>query len=422
MSPVKRIIGIAVIFCVASIGWMVLGGVMTSRTEAQTGALSGEVSELWGQPQAQKAPTLVFHWTTWEDQVRKETVNDSVKTIRERVAVEHSENVSPISTDINVGLHLDQRLKGLVWYSLYAVDFAGTWHYRHDLPQDGWLEVIFTFADPQGLYDAFHLSIAGQDRAQQLRPDQGKVSTRVAVKPGADIAIGASYTSRGQSTWQYVPSDGVARLEAFKLAMTTDFADIDYPPQSMSPSSRERDAGGWKLGWQFDRVITGRSIGMFMPTRIQPGAMASQLAFSAPISLLFFFMLIYVLATLRKIDIHPVNYMFLAGAFFAFHLLFGYSVDHISLIPAFVVASLTSIVLVVTYLRLVVSARFALVEAALAQVVYLVGFSLAHFWEGYTGLTVTILAIVTLFVLMQLTGRRRWKSSTPPPDERRAIA
>jgi Mlc titration factor MtfA (ptsG expression regulator) len=45
-----------------------------------------------------------------------------------------------------------------------------------------------------------------------------------------------------------------------------------------------------------------------------------------------------------------------------------------------------------------------------AQAVYLIGFSLAHFWEGFTGLTVTVLAIVTLFVLMQLTGRVRWSS------------
>ena len=40
--------------------------------------------------------------------------------------------------------------------------------------------------------------------------------------------------------------------------------------------------------------------------------------------------------------------------------------------------------------------------------VYLVGFSLANFWEGFTGLTVTVLGIATLFALMQLTGRLDW--------------
>jgi hypothetical protein len=75
---------------------------------------------------------------------------------------------------------------------------------------------------------------------------------------------------------------------------------------------------------------------------------------------------------------------------------------------AFGIASAVSVALVVSYLRLVVSPSFASREAALAQVVYLIGFSLAHFWQGFTGLTVTVLAVITLFLLMQLTGRIRW--------------
>ena len=66
-----------------------------------------------------------------------------------------------------------------------------------------------------------------------------------------------------------------------------------------------------------------------------------------------------------------------------------------------------------------VSSRFALREAALAQLVYLIGFSLAHFFEGFTGLTVTVLAIVTLFVLMQLTGRVRWSEVLSPAPQTR---
>ena len=82
-------------------------------------------------------------------------------------------------------------------------------------------------------------------------------------------------------------------------------------------------------------------------------------------------------ATLRGIDIHPVNYLFLAGAFFVFHLLFAYTADRphggVGLRPRRPV----TVVFVVSYLRLVVSSRFAFVEAGLAQLVYLVGFSLA---------------------------------------------
>jgi inner membrane protein involved in colicin E2 resistance len=88
---------------------------------------------------------------------------------------------------------------------------------------------------------------------------------------------------------------------------------------------------------------------------------------------------------------------------------------------AFGLASVISVVLVVSYLRLVVSTRFALVEAGLAQLVYLVCFSLAHFWEGFTGLMVTMLGVLTLFLVMQLTGRVQWSSvlgsqKTPEPS------
>jgi hypothetical protein len=64
--------------------------------------------------------------------------------------------------------------------------------------------------------------------------------------------------------------------------------------------------------------------------------------------------------------------------------------------------------LVISYLRLVVGIRFAAVEAGLAQLIYLVLFSYAFFFKGFSGLAITIGSIITLFVVMQLTGRIRW--------------
>jgi hypothetical protein len=70
-----------------------------------------------------------------------------------------------------------------------------------------------------------------------------------------------------------------------------------------------------------------------------------------------------------------------------------------------VLASLVSVTLVVTHLRLVVGLRFAALEAGTAQLIYLLLFSYAFFW--ITGLAIMI-AIITLFVLVQVTGRIRW--------------
>ena len=46
-----------------------------------------------------------------------------------------------------------------------------------------------------------------------------------------------------------------------------------------------------------------------------------------------------------------------------------------------------------------------------AQLIYLVLFSHTFFWEGFTGLAVTIGAILTLFVVMQITGRVDWREA-----------
>jgi inner membrane protein involved in colicin E2 resistance len=111
---------------------------------------------------------------------------------------------------------------------------------------------------------------------------------------------------------------------------------------------------------------------------------------------------------MRGIDLHPMNYFFLAAAFFSFHLLLAYLVDHVSIHAAFAISAAVSVFLVVSYLRLVVGLQFASREAALAQFIYLVMFSYAFFLKGFTGLAITIGSVLTLFVVMQVTGRIRW--------------
>jgi hypothetical protein len=393
MHPITRLLGVGVIFAVATAGWAVLGETMSQRTKHQSGKLRGDVSSLWGSPLAQKAPKLTF------------IAGDSQSARR------------PSSSDLDVKLTLDQRRRGLIWYNLYDVVFEGRWTYTHQGELGGELKIVFEFPDRNALYDGFRFVVNGKDTANRVQPDAEEIARHVPVEPGQTVQLTVAYRSRGLGTWRYVPSPTVANLERFRLRMVTDFADIDFPRGSLSPSRKKRQGRGWALVWDFSQVITGHHMGMVMPKHIQPGELATSLSFSAPISLGFFFLIIVMLATMRKIDIHPVNYLFLAAGFFAFHLLFSYSVDHITVVPAFVVSSLVSILLVVTYLRLVVSNRFAFVEAALAQLVYLIGFSVAHFWEGYTGISVTVLVIVTLFIVMQATGRIKWAEVLKAPPK-----
>jgi inner membrane protein involved in colicin E2 resistance len=411
MHPFVRIIGIMGVFAIAAVGWLILGTVTSSRTSDQRSALDGRVADLWGSPQSQSAPTFDLRWT--EEQAKTEQITDaSGKTSTKRTVetVTRTQPVDPSQSRIFVDLHLDQRRKGLLWFPLYDVGFRGTWTYRHSDPAPRDLYLAFTLPDKSGIYDDFRFVVDGVDLAPKLRPKDGLVTTTMAVKSGQVVSLEVSYRSRGMGEWTYRPTQDVGQIEDFHLTMTTDFSDIDFPRLTMSPSTKVRKGSGYELEWSFSRLVAGYGIGMVMPSHVQPGELAAHMSFSAPISLGLFLVFVYVVTLLRKIEVHPINYLFIAAAFFSFNLLFGYTADRLPVEAAFLLSSAISVGLVASYLRLVVGPRFAFVEAGLAQLLYQVGFSLAHFYEGYTGLSITVLVILTLFLLMQLTGRLSWSA------------
>jgi hypothetical protein len=430
MRGFLNLFGIGVVWLIAVISWLALGGVTQKRGADQSTALRAKVNELWGPEQVQQAPLVSYlrEIPPPEPPPQPEakpgagaTPPKPQKPEKPRPPEYESETslvkATLASTRIDARLHSDPRRKGLVWYALYDLSFAADYSYVHEDDRPGLLRIELALPNQMAVYDDLVFTVDGKDQSAGLDKAPGTLSHELRVLPKQRVEFRASYKSRGTDSWRYTPSAAVSRLNDFRLDLRTDFDKIDFPSETLSPSSRVRADKGYKLTWDFRQMVTGQGIGMVMPSHIQPGQLASELSFSAPVSLLFFFVIVFVLATLRKIDVHPINYFLIAAAFFAFHLLFAYSVDHLAVETAFALCSVVSLVLVVSYLRLVISTTFAFREAALAQLVYLIGFSLAHFWEGYTGLTITVLAIITLFVMMQLTGRVRWHdvlSFTPP--------
>ncbi|MFZ5641939.1 MAG: inner membrane CreD family protein [Bacillota bacterium] len=392
---VKRIVAIIMIFAATSVAWLALGGLTRERTNSSDLELRGKVSELWGAEMQQLAPRIYY------EKVEPAAQKGNSPTVT-RI------DVLPEATDLQVDLKLDQRKKGLLWYSTYGIIFDGTYTVKNNSSKLLNYRVAFDFPSPSAIYDNFHFTVDGRE-VGQTDPNGGNVNAVVPVGPGQVKKFRIAYASRGMDRWFYSFGDKVSQVKNFRLVMTTDFDQIDFPAQTISPANKEQSGDGWKLTWQSQNLISGFRIGMEMPKKINPGPLASQISYFAPVSLLFFFFIIFVLSLIKKINLHPMNYFFLAGAFFSFHLLFSYLVDHIDINLAFVISSLTSVALVVSYLRLVVGTRFAFVEAGLAQLIYLVLFSYAHFFKGFTGLTVTVGSIVTLAVLMQITGRINWE-------------
>jgi hypothetical protein len=387
----KRIGALTFIFLCTSAAWIMLGEVTGTRTHKQDENLKRAVGRLWGTVQMQRAPQ-VYCQTGAEPETGE--------------AEKHP--ITLAGSEIRINLILEHRKKGLLWYSTYRVEFSGKYLVAN--PEEVEREIFFEYEFPtaEGIYDNFSLVVDGR-KIEELQPVSGKIVKKLTFAPGKEKSIEISYGSQGMDAWWYVFGSNVSQIRNFRLVMATNFDDIDFPANGISPTKKKRTSSGWELTWEYSNLISGIQIGMDLPRKLNPGPFVTRVSFFAPVSLFLFLFLMFLVTTVRRTNIHPMNYFFISASFFSFHLLMAYLVDHIDIHAAFVICSIVSICLVISYMRLVVGIRFALVETGISQFVYLVLFAYSFFLEGYTGLAIAIACILTLFVVMQLTGRIDWE-------------
>lgn len=399
----KRIAAIVFIFICTSVAWAILGGTIFQRTYDSSALSSNRVASTWGTAQNQAPPTASF-----KTRVDKKEVSYEAGKKVEKTVIEEFDTPLPLeSSKIDVDLDLEHRQKGLLWYSTYKVAFSGVYGFRNTSDKEQTVDFQLQFPTAKAIYDNLSFTVDGNSVPISNKDNAAATAFKVAAGKTAQLAV--SYSSQGLEEWRYsFGSADVAQVNNFYLRMRTNFKDIDFPDNTLSPSEKTETANGWDLNWSYRSLLSGYQIAMVMPEKLQPGPLAGKISFFAPVSLFFFFFLMMIITTMRGIDLHPMNYFFLAAAFFSFHLLLAYLVDHMSIHAAFAISSAVSVFLVVSYLRLVVGMRFASREAALAQFIYLVMFSYAFFLKGFTGLAITIGSVLTLFVVMQITGRIRW--------------
>ncbi len=381
MTPL-RLLAIALILIVAAVGWFILGGSVAFRTESSSTDGFEDVGYLWGAAQIQEAPLF-------------------------RVG----QASAPIaSSDITADIGLEQRKKGLLWYATYLVDYSGTYVVSDPTGEGGSGAMEFRFPTADGIYDGFEVRVAGEE--VPVTYGEGVARAEFDIEPGAQVPVQVGYRSQGQDEWRYSPSHGsVDVIDDFALVMNTDFKEIDFPSDAVSPTSKTETDEGWQLTWEYDRLVSGRPIGLTMPTPLNPGPVASRISFFAPISLLFYFAAVVLVSATRGVRIHPINYAFLAAGMFAFHLLFAYLVDRVDILVAFGISALVSVVMCTGYLSLFVHDRRALVELTVSQLVFLVLFSFSFFFEGLTGLAIAVGSVITLGYFMARTGGVDWEKA-----------
>jgi hypothetical protein len=408
MSP-TRLLAVIFIFGCTSVAWLTLGISVEHRSGEADQQLAQEVARLWGDHHEQAPPEVWVERPGQEIETIQE--KDEEGALRTRKVTRHVVRRVPLSLEssrVTMDLRLEPRRKGLLWYDTWVGEYRARYTVHNPDDETRTVRLRFPFPSVEAIYDGFRLRL--NDRDLPFGGDLEKdASARVTLPARAEGRLEVEYRTRGLGPWMYALGTGaVQQVRDFELVVTTNFADVDFPAGTLSPTTMDREPSGRRLTWRFESLVTGQKIGVDPPDRLNPGPFAARVTFFAPVALLFFMTVLVILGMVRGPSLHPMHWFFLSAAFFAFHLLLAYLVDHVNVHLAFAVSAATSVFLVVSYLRTVAGARYALWRAGLAQVVFLVLFGYSFFLEGYTGLTITVGAIVTLFVLMQSTARVDW--------------
>src|SRR5262249_11783032 len=326
-----RLAAILFIYCCSAVAWVVLGSTVLQRTRQFDYQLQQEVERLWGGRHRQIAPDATLY--------RPRTVSERIKG-RLVTRTEYDQVPLPLeSSRVGVELLLDQRQKGLLWYNTYGVGFMAryTLHNPDDGPRSVFVHVCFPSSE--ALYDGFTFRVNGRAEAGVQDLSQG-ITTQVELPAKGEAVVELAYRSRGLGDWTYsFGSKGISQVQDFELEMKTSSRNIDFPAGSLSPDSKTPDGSGYRLVWKFASLVTGQHIGMEPPNRLNPGPLAARITFFAPVSLLFFMTVLVILGALRGQGLHPMNYFFLAAAFFSFHLLLAYLVDHLNVHASFAIAA-----------------------------------------------------------------------------------
>ncbi len=398
---VKKIVAISLIFISVTTAWMILGGVNLSRTNDAKDKLKKEVITLYGDN-----VVIVLPKSYSKKIVYKDKENSKGKIVK--VASTEKIYNTLEKSDIKININLDPRKKGNLWFPTFKYSYKSEYIFKAK-KIDKKQYIYLQLGEENTIYNNIFLSINGKT-INKKSVIAKKEAIEVIPDDNGYINIKFEYESSGLEDLEYIINkyDEISEINNFSLVINTDFEDYDFINSTMSPTTKEKTENGYKLTWELNEAITGKNIGIKIPNKLNPGEIISKVSFFSPIALFFFLIIILTLVLIFKINFHPMHFLLLSATFFSFSLMFSYFSDQMNIYLAFSISAIVSLILTVTYLRFFTPKIVYLVFAPLAQFIYLIVFSFSFFSDGLPGFIVTICSVITLFLIMQITGKLDW--------------
>jgi inner membrane protein len=390
------------------------------RNEAVTG-----IAEGWGKRQTVAGPYLAIPYERQWTEVKQETVDGKVRELRTERSESKVVRLPAESVDWSVDAEIGEKVRGIYKARLYSarlrargsveVPVRGRYEDGKSRYKWGAPRLVLGISDPLGIRAASELTVGGA--AKSFEPGSGDA----AQAGGLHVLLGEKATG----AVDFAFSLDLGGSEDFAIApLGADTAvamRANWPHPSFQgrflPAKHEIGAQGFTASWKVSRFAAGcplpcnRMAEQIVVSLIEPVGLYQQLERASKYGFLFIFLTaaaFMLIELLRRLAIHPVQYLLVGLAIAMFFLLLTALSEHIDFAAAYAIATFACVAVITAYLvRVLRNAALGLAFGAALASLYGMLYALLQA-EDHALLGGSILLFALLAAVMLATRRVDW--------------
>ena len=394
---------IAIFWMVFSASAVMIGFRISDRhTDTYTRGYKS-VNDIWGGHVTQNPPSLTYSNIATEEYENQKTGEMQKRSVRKSL------DIGFYSHDLKINIVPNIRIKGLLKFPGYLLEFSGKYKMKNTLTQREYLSFHFQLPANAGNITEIGVNFNGKPYTGDTNLADG-ITISKDMEPDEENEVEINYKAQGTGAFSYSLGDTQKEIKSLNAVLTTSFSNFNIPERAMVPTNQSSDSKASIIQWNGKNLITGQNISMDFKIE-DYGAIASKLFYYSPLSLFLFLVSIVIFSMAKNKPLHPMNYLFIIVGFFIFYLFGSYMISYVPVIYGILLALVLSTGLILYYIFLIKKGKELLQLASITAFIFQWIFSIAFFFPEHTGFLITIASIASFIGLMRLTADTDWESA-----------
>jgi hypothetical protein len=233
------------------------------------------IQTIWGTPQEQGELLFKLYY---EEEITERIESEDVTkpAVLRKKTVRHDITDNPfVSERHEVTLKQNPRKKGSAMYVGYETTCRFTWKLRSPANRELKSDLKFPLPAATAIYSDLTATLNGEDVLPRMQLKDGLLQLAREVKPQETLELAISFKSRGMSYW-YMQVREPREIRDFTFALNLpdlSKTHLNFPEGCMTPTDTRAtaDKKGTVLTFRLDHAISGKGMGIALPSVSQPG-------------------------------------------------------------------------------------------------------------------------------------------------------